>query len=69
MGKNSIHYICSFVGFNVLGVFMRNWDEKDETGRCTGERDFIDAEYACKRIGIQLREVNYVKEYWNSVFV
>lgn len=53
----------------MLGVFMRNWDEQDETGRCAGEKDFLDAEYTCKRLRIPLKEVNYVKEYWNSVFV
>lgn len=58
-----------FAGFNVLGVFMKNWDEKDETGHCAGEKDFIDAQNSCKKLGIRLQEVNYVKEYWNSVFV
>ncbi|XP_075154985.1 mitochondrial tRNA-specific 2-thiouridylase 1 [Haematobia irritans] len=55
-------------GFNVLGVFMRNWDEFDESGRCSGEQDLLDAEYTCNKLGIELRKVNYVKEYWNSVF-
>lgn len=55
-------------GFNVLGVFMRNWDEYDEAGRCSGEQDLKDAEWACQRLGIELRQVNYVKQYWAAVF-
>lgn len=55
-------------GYNVLGVFMRNWDEHDEAGRCSGEQDLKDAEWACNRLGIELRQVNYVKQYWTAVF-
>ncbi|XP_013108561.1 mitochondrial tRNA-specific 2-thiouridylase 1 isoform X1 [Stomoxys calcitrans] len=55
-------------GYEVLGVFMRNWDEFDELGRCSGEKDLLDAEYACNKLGIELKQVNYVKQYWNSVF-
>ncbi|XP_073828267.1 mitochondrial tRNA-specific 2-thiouridylase 1 isoform X2 [Musca autumnalis] len=47
---------------------MKNWDEFDEMGRCSGEQDLLDAEYTCNKLGIELRQVNYVKEYWNSVF-
>ncbi|XP_017006690.2 mitochondrial tRNA-specific 2-thiouridylase 1 [Drosophila takahashii] len=55
-------------GYQVLGVFMRNWDEMDEVGRCSGEADLRDAEWACRRLGVELRQVNYVREYWTSVF-
>ncbi|XP_017471411.1 PREDICTED: mitochondrial tRNA-specific 2-thiouridylase 1 [Rhagoletis zephyria] len=55
-------------GYNVLGVFMKNWDEFDELGACSGEQDYRDAEYTCQKLGIELRVVNYVKDYWNSVF-
>ncbi|XP_054727340.1 mitochondrial tRNA-specific 2-thiouridylase 1 [Anastrepha obliqua] len=55
-------------GYNVVGVFMKNWDEFDETGACSGEQDYRDAEYTCQKLNIELRVVNYVKDYWNSVF-
>lgn len=55
-------------GYNVLGVFMRNWDEHDESGRCSGEQDLKDAELACRHLQIELRQVNYVKQYWTAVF-
>ncbi|XP_026830322.1 mitochondrial tRNA-specific 2-thiouridylase 1-like [Ooceraea biroi] len=34
-------------GFNVTGVFMKNWDIKDETGTCAVERDYEDARWVC----------------------
>ncbi|GFY78966.1 mitochondrial tRNA-specific 2-thiouridylase 1 [Trichonephila inaurata madagascariensis] len=55
-------------GFQVQGVFMRNWDIADEKGQCQADREKEDAEYACKKIGIPLLEVNFVKEYWHNVF-
>ncbi|XP_055843835.1 mitochondrial tRNA-specific 2-thiouridylase 1 [Episyrphus balteatus] len=61
-------YLLKEKGFSVLGVFMRNWDELDETGRCSGEKELADATYVCNKIGIDLVEVNFVKEYWNNVF-
>lgn len=47
---------------------MRNWDITDETGNCTVNEDLRDAEWICSKLGIQLHEVNFVKEYWNEVF-
>ncbi|XP_060663902.1 mitochondrial tRNA-specific 2-thiouridylase 1 isoform X1 [Drosophila nasuta] len=55
-------------GYNVLGIFMRNWDEHDEAGYCSGEQDLKDATWACHKLQIELREVNYVKHYWTAVF-
>ncbi|GIZ00371.1 mitochondrial tRNA-specific 2-thiouridylase 1 [Caerostris extrusa] len=55
-------------GYQVQGVFMRNWDIADEKGYCHADKDKDDAEYVCKKIGIPLMEVNFVKEYWNNVF-
>lgn len=57
-------------GFNVMGVFMRNWDSNDESGEgvCTADQDLEDARKVCERIKIPLQEVNFVREYWNEVF-
>ncbi|XP_071867535.1 mitochondrial tRNA-specific 2-thiouridylase 1 isoform X1 [Bombus fervidus] len=55
-------------GFNVTGVFMKNWDIKDETGICQIEEDYEDAQWVCKKLDIPLVEVNFVKEYWNNIF-
>ena len=48
---------------------MRNWDEKDEKGHCTSDADAEDAERVCKKLDIPFHEVNFVKEYWNDVFM
>ncbi|KAH8387362.1 hypothetical protein KR093_006594 [Drosophila rubida] len=61
-------YLLKERGYNVLGVFMRNWDEHDEAGYCSGEQDLKDATWACNKLQIELREVNYVKQYWTAVF-
>lgn len=57
-----------YTGFNVRGVFMKNWDLIDEHGTCPGEVDLADAEWVCRRLDIPLTVVNFVKEYWNNVF-
>ncbi|KAK4296636.1 hypothetical protein Pmani_030882 [Petrolisthes manimaculis] len=55
-------------GYEVVGVFMRNWDERDEKGHCTADIEAEDAEWVCNKLGIPFHEVNFVKEYWNDVF-
>ncbi|XP_068217217.1 mitochondrial tRNA-specific 2-thiouridylase 1 [Palaemon carinicauda] len=55
-------------GYEVIGVFMRNWDIKDEKGHCQSDTDAEDAEWICRRLNIPFQEVNFVKEYWNDVF-
>ena len=55
-------------GEDVIGVFMKNWDEKDENGVCTSEADWNDARQVCEKLGIPCYSVNFEKEYWNRVF-
>lgn len=47
---------------------MKNWDERDELGYCSSEHDFEDAHKISRHLDIQLRQINYVKEYWSDVF-
>ncbi len=54
--------------YEVVGVFMRNWDLADEAGRCAADGDAEEAERICRRLEIPFREVNLVKEYWTEVF-
>ncbi|XP_015584788.1 mitochondrial tRNA-specific 2-thiouridylase 1 isoform X2 [Cephus cinctus] len=54
--------------FNVTAVFMKNWDITDETGYCTAEKDYEDAKWVCDKLKVPLLNVNFVKEYWNTVF-
>ena len=55
-------------GHDVVGVFMKNWDEDDDTGVCTAERDYEDVRSVCDAIGIPYYSVNFAKEYWDRVF-
>ncbi|XP_056133578.1 mitochondrial tRNA-specific 2-thiouridylase 1 [Lampris incognitus] len=55
-------------GYNVTGVFMKNWDSMDEKGVCTSEKDCEDAYRVCQTLKISFHQVSYVKEYWHEVF-
>jgi len=55
-------------GFEVVGVFMRNWDGVDETGICSADQDCLDAERVAHKLDIPFFTVDLVKEYWNEVF-
>ena len=55
-------------GYNVIGVFMKNWEEKDENGTCTAENDWRDVRAVCDLIGIPYYAVNFAREYWDRVF-
>ena len=62
-------WLLKSAGFDVTGVLMRNWDEAEETGgECSFEKDQRDARAAARAVGIPLTEVDFVKEYWHSVF-
>lgn len=55
-------------GYNVIGMFMKNWEEKDENGVCKASLEFEDVVRVCDQIGIPYYSVNFVKEYWDNVF-
>lgn len=55
-------------GYDVVGVFMKNWDEKDENGTCTAADDWRDVQDVCDTIGIPCYAVNFEKEYYDRVF-
>ena len=55
-------------GYDVVGVFMKNWDEKDENGTCTAADDWNDVQDVCDTIGIPCYAVNFEKEYYDRVF-
>lgn len=55
-------------GFDVHGVFMRNWDVTEERGICSVDKDVEDAAKSCSKLGIPFHEVNFSKDYWNKVF-
>lgn len=55
-------------GYDVIGIFMKNWDETDEFGYCTAAEDYEDVRRVCDQIGIPYYTVNFEKEYWDKVF-
>ena len=65
-------------GYDVIGLFMRNWDSSinnDILGNpdlnsdiCPQEKDYNDALKVCEKIGIPLHRIDFVKEYWDYVF-
>ena len=55
-------------GYDVIGMFMVNWEETDSHGVCTSETDFEDVKRVADTIGIPYYTVNYAKEYWDRVF-
>ncbi|KAM7114546.1 mitochondrial tRNA-specific 2-thiouridylase 1 isoform 2-T2 [Molossus nigricans] len=55
-------------GYQVTGVFMKNWDSLDEHGVCTADKDCEDAHRVCQILDIPFHQVSWVKEYWNDVF-
>ncbi|QWT55177.1 tRNA 2-thiouridine(34) synthase MnmA [Christensenella sp. MSJ-20] len=55
-------------GYDVLGVFMKNWEEEDEDGVCTAAEDYDDMRRTCDVIGIPYYTVNFAQEYRDRVF-
>lgn len=61
-------YLLKEAGYEVLGLFMKNWEEKDPDGNCKSTEDYEDAAKVCAILGIPLYTVNFVQEYWDLVF-
>ncbi|PDO09256.1 MAG: tRNA 2-thiouridine(34) synthase MnmA [Candidatus Reconcilbacillus cellulovorans] len=55
-------------GYDVVGMFMKNWDDEDEFGRCTAEEDADDVRRVCGQLGIPFYAVNFEREYAEKVF-
>ncbi|HHY72901.1 MAG TPA: tRNA 2-thiouridine(34) synthase MnmA [Bacillus bacterium] len=61
-------YVLKQQGYDVIGIFMKNWDDTDENGVCTATEDFDDVIRVCNQIGIPYYAVNFEKQYWDKVF-
>ena len=55
-------------GFDVEGLFMKNWEEDDTDEYCSATDDIADAQQVCDRLGIELHTINFSAEYWDEVF-
>ncbi len=61
-------HLLKEAGHEVTALFMKNWEEDDETEYCAAEEDLAFAEQVCKILSIPLRTINFSHEYWERVF-
>ncbi|MCY4425453.1 MAG: tRNA 2-thiouridine(34) synthase MnmA [Halieaceae bacterium] len=55
-------------GYQVEGLFMKNWDEDDGSEYCSAREDLADAQQVAGLLGIPLHCANFAAEYWDNVF-
>ena len=55
-------------GYQVEGLFMKNWEEDDTQEYCSAAVDLADAQQVCEKLDIPLHTVNFSSEYWDNVF-
>ncbi len=55
-------------GYDVVGLFMHNWEEDDDAGECSSADDWQDARSVSAKLGIKCYSVNFAKEYMERVF-
>lgn len=61
-------YLLQQHGYEVIGLFMKNWEEDDTDEYCSAAVDVADAKAVCDTLGIPLHTVNFAAEYWDRVF-
>jgi tRNA-specific 2-thiouridylase len=55
-------------GYEVHGLFMKNWEEDDTENYCSAAADLGDAQAVCDTLDIPLHTINFATEYWDNVF-
>ena len=61
-------YLLKQQGYQVSGLFMKNWEEDDTEEYCAAAQDLKDATQVCDKLDIELHEINFAHEYWENVF-
>lgn len=61
-------YLLLQTGYEVEGLFMKNWEQDDTSTYCAAAQDLADAQMVCDRLGIRLHTINFAEEYWQKVF-
>lgn len=51
-------------GYEVVGLFMKNWDEPDENGRCNAEEDYGDVKSVCQKLDVPYFTINFPRNIW-----
>ena len=61
-------YLLKQQGYQVEGLFMKNWEEDDNDEYCAAADDLKDAQAVSDKLGITLHTINFAAEYWDNVF-
>jgi tRNA-specific 2-thiouridylase len=61
-------WLLKRAGHEVVGLFMKNWEDDDDTGYCSANEDFVDAAAVADVIGIEIEHVNFAADYKDRVF-
>jgi len=61
-------YLLKQQGYEVVGVFMKNWEDDDDSEYCSSNIDFVDAAAVADVLGIEIEHVNFAAEYKDRVF-
>ena len=61
-------YLLKQQGYDVVGIFMKNWEDDDDSEYCSSNIDFVDAAAVADVIGIEIEHVNFAAEYKDRVF-
>ncbi len=61
-------YLLKQQGYQVEGLFMKNWEEDDTDDYCSAAQDVADAQAVCDQLEIPLHTINFAAEYWDRVF-
>jgi tRNA-specific 2-thiouridylase len=55
-------------GYNVIGLFMKNWEDDDDSEYCSSRQDWLDAASVADLVGVDIEAVNFASEYKDRVF-
>lgn len=61
-------YLLKEQGYQVEGLFMKNWEQDDTETYCAAEADLADAQAVCHQLNIPLHTINFSQTYWDKVF-
>jgi tRNA-uridine 2-sulfurtransferase len=61
-------YLLKQQGYDVVGIFMKNWEDDDDSEYCSSNVDFVDAAAVADVLGIEIEHVNFAADYKDRVF-
>jgi tRNA-specific 2-thiouridylase len=61
-------HLLKAMGHEVIGIFMKNWEDDDDDEYCSSRQDFIDAASVADVLGIEIEHVNFAADYKDRVF-